>query len=381
MCQQLYSGYVRDGNLYLKNKTAEDTLFMTGPQTNFSCYSGTSEFESFPARQIFVSRHGILPSEWDSGYFNEDYIHNYVSKKLGNVLATLYSIDKKVNTCLLYLGGKQHIYVYLYVRNRYQVSVGAEEKKYAVAMLFAKKDKQVDRMIDEFTSNFMKEDDENAGSLNILVKTPNGLSLEKKTIQCPEIDFNLNYNADFEPIDKLIQDRLSTDNSKGLILLHGKPGTGKTTYIRYLINKLKKKVIYIPPNMVNYLADPELIKFFISHSNSVLIVEDAENILSKRASNSSQAVANILNLTDGLLSDCANIQVVATFNMEISGIDNALLRKGRLIAKYEFKELEPDRLQKIADKLGVPAEGAHTLADIYNSSDISFDEKKKKIGF
>jgi len=36
-------------------------------------------------------------------------------------------------------------------------------------------------------------------------------------------------------IDKSIRDRLSTENDKGIVLLHGLPGTGKTTYLRHLI--------------------------------------------------------------------------------------------------------------------------------------------------
>jgi hypothetical protein len=217
--------------------------------------------------------------------------------------------------------------------------------------------------------------------LSILTIEDNAFKLKNLEIKCPEIDFDLNYNKDFKPIHDTILDRLSEDKSKGLVLLHGKAGTGKTNYIRYLINHLKKKVIYIPPNMSNSISDPNLIKFFIEHSNSILVIEDAENVLMKRASNSTQAIANILNLTDGLLSDCTNIQVIATFNTDILNIDEALLRKGRLIAKYEFGELETEITEKIAIKIGSDVRGKKVLAEIYNSKDESFTNKKEKIGF
>ena len=52
-----------------------------------------------------------------------------------------------------------------------------------------------------------------------------------------------------------------------------------------------------------------------------------------------------------------------------------------MIAKYEFKELSEDRVKKLSTKLGVELNEKHTLADIYNSSDISFKKDKPKIGF
>jgi ATP-dependent 26S proteasome regulatory subunit len=82
-----------------------------------------------------------------------------------------------------------------------------------------------------------------------------------------------------------------------------------------------------------------------------------------------------------LLSDCANIQVVATFNTDILNIDEALLRKGRLIAKYEFKELEEDKVKLLAEKIGVNISGKQKLSDIYNCNDISFSKKATEIGF
>jgi len=50
-------------------------------------------------------------------------------------------------------------------------------------------------------------------------------------------------------------------------------------------------------------------------------------------------MANLLNLSDGLLSDCLHMQLISTFNTDIARLDKALLRKGRVIARYEFKPL------------------------------------------
>jgi ATP-dependent 26S proteasome regulatory subunit len=88
-------------------------------------------------------------------------------------------------------------------------------------------------------------------------------------------------------------------------------------------------------------------------------------------------------LSDGLLSDCLNIQIIATFNTDLLNIDEALLRKGRLIAKYEFKELTNDRKKNLSKKLNIAFDkNNQTLAEIYNSStpDVT-NSKPVKIGF
>jgi hypothetical protein len=370
------NGSCYDGNMSERDRHDSVRMFATGNGESFNGFSGTSEFEAFPLRQLFVNKHKQLPSEWDTGYIKTKDIQDYVLKNKKYVIATHYSKNKDIKKCLLYLGGKERVYVYIYDRG-----YDSQKDLNGVCLLFTDKTKAVEKVMDYFIKLVIPENKKNEGYLNILVKTQHGFDLEQKEITCPEIDFAINYNEDFTPIHKLITDKLSITNSKGLVLLHGLAGTGKTTYIRYLINILKKRVIYIPPSMASLIADPELIKFFIKNSNSILVIEDAENILMKRVANSTQAIANILNLSDGLLSDCANIQIVATFNTDILNIDEALLRKGRLIAKYEFTQLEESRTLKLSKKLGVKIDGKHTLADIYNSTDKSFAKKTNIIGF
>jgi len=371
-------GKVYEGNLLCDEDKNNDPvkMFTTGLEQSFFGYSGAPEYEAFPLRQIFSNTHKQIPSEWDTGYISTKDSYEYISKNKKYLVAAHYGKDKTIRKCFLYLGGKECIYVYIYDRV-YDIL----KDHFAVGLLFKYKSKRVENLMDYFIKLVIPVIEKKENYLNVLVRDHAGFGLLKKEIVCPEIDFDINYNEDFTPINKLIIEKLSVENSKGLVLLHGLPGTGKTTYIRYLINNLKKRIIYIPPTLTNVIADPELIKFFIIYSNSILVIEDAENVLMKRNSNSSQAIANILNLSDGLLSDCTNIQIVATFNTELLNIDTALLRKGRLITKYEFKQLDEKRALKLSKKLGVKIDGKHTLADIYNASDKSFTKKTRKIGF
>lgn len=221
--------------------------------------------------------------------------------------------------------------------------------------------------------------------LHLLVKTSRGIDVKSLTINSPRLNLQDNYNDDFKSIHEVISKRLSQKNDKGIVLLHGRPGTGKTSYIRYLISSIKKNVIFLPTNMAEYLSNPDFLALLIDNANSVLVIEDAETILLDRQAGGNNAVSTLLNIADGLLSDCLNIQLICSFNTDLSRVDNALLRKGRLIANYEFKELETEKANALSRKLGFSTvyNSPVPLSTIYNQNepDAQMPLEKKQIGF
>ena len=214
-----------------------------------------------------------------------------------------------------------------------------------------------------------------------------GMSLKHFQIKPYDIDLKSHYNDDFIEIDKSIQLFLNNSISNGIVLLHGKPGTGKTSYIRYLIKSLDKRVIYLPMHLMDVLSDPGFLEFMAEYKDSILILEDCEDILKHRKDNSfsNPSLTNLLNLGDGLLSDALCIKVICTFNADLQKIDRAILRKGRLIARYEFSELTTFKTQNLLTHLGKNhvASNPMTLADIYNVETTNFHEVEtsSKIGF
>ena len=221
--------------------------------------------------------------------------------------------------------------------------------------------------------------------IHLITKEPYGIDLQEFEIRKPKLAIQDNYNDDFLEIHQTILKRLQTKKDKGLVLLHGKPGTGKTSYIRYLITSLKKKVIFLPLNMAAEITNPGLMKLLINNPDSIFVIEDAENIIMDREENGNSPVSTLLNLPDGLLSDCLNIQIICSFNTDISKVDSALLRKGRLIAKYEFKELEAEKAQNLSEKLGFKTQISEpmNLTDIYNQEEKNGNHttSRKSIGF
>jgi hypothetical protein len=254
-----------------------------------------------------------------------------------------------------------------------------------VRFLFRKTDiTKVNELI-EGMKKFKQRESLGNSHINLLVRTATGMGTKFLKITKPKLNIIDNYNDDFLKIHQAIIKRLSKKSDKGLVLLHGKPGTGKTSYIRYLISKLNKSVFFLPPNMASAITNPDLISILIDNPNSVFVIEDAENIIMDREKEGNSPVSALLNISDGLLADCLNIQIICSFNTDISKIDNALMRKGRLIAKYEFKELELEKAKQLSQKLGFNTHltGPMTLAAIYNQTDQEFQNKniRPSIGF
>lgn len=206
-------------------------------------------------------------------------------------------------------------------------------------------------------------------------------------------DFDLHYGEGFEIFNNRLIEKIN-NHKKGLILFHGDPGTGKSYYLRYLLEKIENKnILYFPPTMVQAVTDPSFIDFISSSvskdKNSVLLIEDAEPLLYSRDTGRNIGISNLLNLTDGLLNDLFNIQIIATFNTDFKTLDEALLRPERLLARKEFHHLEKKSAIKLAKLLGItiPAnKDKMSLAQIYsikneNETLIHDITEEKKLGF
>jgi energy-coupling factor transporter ATP-binding protein EcfA2 len=243
---------------------------------------------------------------------------------------------------------------------------------------------EIDR-INQICENHKKEN-EKLNNLFIVTYAHNYFSLKQSQINKPAIQIDRHYNNDFAPVAAEIENFLLEENKSGLIILHGKQGTGKTTYIRHLINLGKKRMIYMSGDLVDKLSDPSFITFIRQQKNSIFIVEDCEELLSSRnGSNRMNAgLVNILNISDGLLSDELCIKFICTFNAPLKDIDEALLRKGRLAARYEFKDLTTDKVNQLIKEEGldIPQQTQPmTLAEIYNYEGMDFSLGRKRVGF
>ncbi len=139
-----------------------------------------------------------------------------------------------------------------------------------------------------------------------------------------------------------------------LLLMCGEPGTGKTTYIRNLINNQidpETNIVLLNPTNIKSFSDPNFLTFaFTSLSNSILLIEEAEKVIvsreeTKNTDKDNSSISDLLNITDGILGDALNIKVIATFNTSSVNVDRALKRDGRLFHMQDFDLLSYQEIQ------------------------------------
>lgn len=201
----------------------------------------------------------------------------------------------------------------------------------------------------------------------------------------PKDGFEDNYNDSLYPIHDKIVEAIHEDSSS-LIILHGSPGTGKTSYIRHLIaTNSEIKFYWLDSSMFAYIDTSNFIEFLVSCKNAVFILEDSESLLKPRDEGHNPAMQSLLSISDGMLGDSLKLKFICTFNTALRNIDQAILRKGRMKVKYEFTSLAKDKVEKIFKKLGLDVSKADSmpLSDVYNFQTDNGGEAqpKKAIGF
>lgn len=355
-------------------RDSETSLELTLLNTDFGIFNSAGTYVN--CYRMFLGYYGVMPNfksidNIDFGLFKNWFEKEYKTQIIKQHYAQDFDSQKKELKFIDHFYFlEQGIILNVERRNIHILYTAAQEA--SVNVLF------------EECKKFIKIPQKTT-DISLIIFQNDKLVTKEVNIKKPKIDFNVHYNEDFISIHKTMVKQLNKKDTNGLYLFHGLPGTGKSTYIKYLIHQLKKKVIFISPKMAGELDNLSMTPFLLDNRNSVLVIEEAEELITSREEVRNSNLSMLLNLTDGLLGESLGIQIIATFNTDVKNIDKALLRKGRLSVIYEFKPLALERANALLKKLGHSIEVAQPLsvADIFNFEISNNYEPKlrKAVGF
>jgi hypothetical protein len=172
-------------------------------------------------------------------------------------------------------------------------------------------------------------------------------------------------------------------SSASILLLIGPPGTGKTTFIRGLLQHTSSSATLTYD--ANILEKDYVFANFVEGDKNILILEDADMFLKSRKEGNTM-MHKFLNVGDGLVTTRGKKMIFSTNLPSIKDIDPALVRPGRCYDILHFGEMTQEQAEILAKKVGVTLNGKRdkwSVADIFYSEDAGnkFKVKETKLGF
>lgn len=224
-----------------------------------------------------------------------------------------------------------------------------------ISIYFKKQDtdlvESIIKDISEFKVDFQNVSVENR--INILTLNQDGLHISPiDTIDADYENIELYYNSkSFKIANKAIKN--IKNQNKGLTIIWGDRGVGKTTLCCHMISNIDKICIFVPSNLMDLaLNSNEFRTLMKRYKNSIVVLDDCEMYFSSTISKSNIYSNNLLQFVDGVASDSDSIQIIAIFNTDSEEtIDPVIFDCNNLNDIIPIDNLSEDEINELCSHL------------------------------
>ena len=230
-------------------------------------------------------------------------------------------------------------------------------------------------LVDEFKAAIKnRENSNNTPILSRLSLDSHGRMNENNILfNAPKIDMPSNIMYPWMELspEELAQNFM--DSTANVLVLYGDPGTGKTTFIKRMLQGVgfegNRSINVVDTPAV--MQSPELVNnIYTSKHKDIFIFEDVDRHLYSREEGN-DIMAGLLNAAEGLASPDVKI-IISTNIKNLNDIDSALIRPGRCFKTIEFLKLQKEEQINVRTFLGLDVEvctsTTRSLAEVMNES-------------
>ncbi len=211
----------------------------------------------------------------------------------------------------------------------------------------------IDKIVQQLMNCIIDYVDDSEHKINVLSLVDNNLEVSPLFFEKSKFSLESLYNhKTIKEVKRTVKELKNKD--KGLTILYGDKGVGKTNLSNYISTKVDRLVIYLPLNTIESSINSSDFRTFLKKYNKcLLIVDDCEFLYNPMYGKHNYFSVNVLQLIDSVVSDELDLQILLIFNVdEEDDIDSNLIDSNNLISIFEVEELESEVATELSKELG-----------------------------